>query len=63
MKRNKVVDEIINQLDLVYKNTSELNIIGILLLISCGLILLYGLILLNYIKLDWFGVMRNEISK
>ncbi len=40
MKRNKVIDETINQLDLVYKNTSDLNIKAALLLIGCALVLL-----------------------
>ena len=40
MKRNKVIDETINLVDIFCENGTELNIIGKLLLISCALILI-----------------------
>ena len=42
MKRNKVIDETINAVDIFYNNTSELGVIGALILIGCSLILLYS---------------------
>ena len=53
MKRNKVIDETISQASLFYNKATELNTIGSLLLVGCGLILLEEQIneVMNIIKL------------
>ena len=53
MKRNKVIDETISQASLFYDKATELNTIGSLLLIGCGLIILQEQIneVMNIIKL------------
>lgn len=64
MKRNKVIDETISQIELFYKNGSELNIIGALLLIGCGLLLINEQLndIMSLIKVQNYR-SKNEISK
>ena len=64
MKRNKVIDETINAVDIFYKNGTELNIIGALLLIGCALVLLDEQLntVMSLIKVQNYR-SKNEISK